>query len=86
MMTIAANDNNKRFTASVSVGTLAIYTGGRFTVEVPGCPVTVTKLTTPKGYTKGFELSLNGSVLAILGARATFAHLEAACAMFAAAQ
>jgi hypothetical protein len=78
----AANDNSKRIAAPVSIGALAIYAGRRFSVEIPGCPVTVTKLTTRSGRTQGFELAHNGAILAVLGARATYANLEAACASF----
>jgi hypothetical protein len=78
-MSNAANDNS-RTVHTVSIGALACYTGGRFAVEIPGCPVVCTKLTTKSGRTKGFELSLGGKVVAVLGARATYDHLEAACA------
>lgn len=80
----SANDNGSKI-HTVSMGALACYAGGRFVFEIPGCPVVVTKLTTKGGRTKGFELSLNGKVLAVLGARATYDHLEAACAAYAAA-
>lgn len=81
----AANDNAKLIHTS-SMGVLAIYAGGRFKIEIPGCPVDVVKLATKRGRTQGFELSHNGKVFAVLGARATFDHLEAAWSAFVVAQ
>ncbi len=76
----AANDNRQPVTTSpVTMAALACLTGGRFKIKIPGCPVEVTKLTTRAGKTHGFELALDGAVVGLLGAKATYDHLEAAC-------
>jgi len=77
----AANDNRiaRPLRAPVSMAAIACLTGGRVTVEIPGCPVVVTRLTSRTGKTQGFELALDGAVVGLLGAKATYNHLEAAC-------
>lgn len=85
MNTTAANDNARRPVTMVSVATLVTFARGPVLVDLSGFGVTVAKLTAKSGQTQGFALSHNGAQIAVLGPRATYDHLEGACATYRAA-